>query len=96
MVDISRLLPSIVEDDHGWLLVHLPVQGHVLLRQLLPHRVRGKDGRELSNLEGLDGVGEGGGEGALVRVFKLLASVAPFHLNVADLNVSGGRFLKFW
>ena len=34
---------------------------------------------------------QGVGDGALVRVFQLLSCVAPFNLNVADLNISGGK-----
>ena len=91
--------PPILPDEHGaeeLLLAVLRVQRHLLLGQLLPQGVRGKDGRELSDLEGLNSVGEGGGEGALVGVFQLLPSITTFHFNVADLDVSGGRFLQTW
>ena len=72
------------------------MQSHVLLGQLTPHGVRGKDGRQLSDLEGLDCVGEGGGDGPVVRVFQFLSSISTFNLNVADLNISGGRFTNSW
>ena len=69
------------------------LQGHVLLGQLFAHRIRGKDRRELADLKTLDSVRQRGGKAALVRIFKILASVAPLDLDVADLHIPGQRAL---
>ena len=61
----------------------------MLLGQLFAHRIRGKDRRELADLKTLNGVWQRGGKAALVRIFKILASVAPLHLDVADLHIPG-------
>ena len=53
------IVPTFPTFHHRCILI---MQGHVLLGQLPPHGVGGKDGGELSDLEGLDGVGEGGGQ----------------------------------
>ena len=63
------------------------MQGHVLLGQLLDDVLGGEDWGGVPGLEGLHRVGQGGGEGALVRVLQLLPLVPALHLQVVDLHV---------